>query len=67
MKTKLAMQEYCQLYPTGSNPGRFYDSAKLYKLPTNTIIEELPIRSVVFNIGTVSYRLAKDLGYNLSL
>ena len=61
------MQEYHQLYPTGSNPGRFYDTAKLYKLTTNTITEEIPVRSVVFNIDTVSYRLAKDLGYSLSL
>ena len=35
LKTRLAIQEYCQLYPTSSNLGRFYGNAKLHKLPTN--------------------------------
>lgn len=49
-----------------SNPGRFYGTAKLDKLPTYHTIEELPIRPVVSNVGTASYRLEKYLAKNLS-
>ena len=66
LKTRLAIQEYRQLCLTGSNPGRFYGTAKLYKPPTNGTIEELPIRPIESNIGTASYRLAKHLAKNLS-
>ena len=59
LKTRLTIQEYHQLYPTGSNPGRFYGTAKLHKLPPNGTIEDLPIRPILSNIGTASYRLAK--------
>ena len=59
MKTRLTIQEYCQLYPTGSNPGRFYGTAKLHKLPPNGTKEDLPIRPIVFNMGIASYSLAK--------
>ena len=62
---KLTIQEYHHLYPTGSNQGRFYGTAKLNKLPPNDTIEELPIRPIVSNIGTVSYRLAKYLAHYL--
>ena len=58
-KTKLTIQEYRQLYPTGSNSGRFYGTAKLHKLLHNVTIEELPIRPIVSSTGTASYRLAK--------
>ena len=67
MKRRLIIQEYRQLYPTGSNPGRFYGTAKLQRLPPNGTIEEFPIRPIVSNIGTTSYRLAKYLAQNLSL
>ena len=43
LKRRLTIQEYRQLYPTGSNPGRFYATAKLHKFPPNGTIEELPI------------------------
>ena len=66
MKRRLTVQEYRQLYPTGSDPGRFYGTAKLHKLPANDTIEELPIRPIVSNIGTASYCLAKYLAHNLS-
>ena len=54
------------LYPTSSNPGRFYGIAKLHKLLPNGTIEDLPIRPIASNIGTASYRLAKYLTQNLS-
>ena len=67
LKRRLTIQEYRQLYPTGSNPGRFYATAKLHKLPPNVTIEELPIRPIrVFNIGKASYCLVKYLAQNLS-
>ena len=66
LKGRLAIQEYHHLYPTSSNPGRFYGTAKPNKLSPNGTIEELPIRPVVSNIGTASYCLAKYLAQNLS-
>ena len=65
LKRRLTIQEYHQLYPTGSNPGRFYGTAKLHKLPPNGTIEELPIRPIVSSIGAASYCLAKYLAQNL--
>ena len=67
LKTRLTLQEYHQLHPTASNPGRFFGNAKLPKLLTNGTIKELPIRPTVSNIGTASYHLAKYLVKNLSL
>ena len=66
-KTKLTIQEYRQLYPTGSNSGRFYGIAKLHKLLHNVTIEELPIRPIVSSTGTASYRLAKYFLYPQNL
>ena len=66
MKTILTTQEYCKLYPTCSNPCRFYGIAKIHKFPPKDTIEELPIRPIVSNIGTASYRLPKYLTKNLS-
>ena len=33
LKTRLSTQQYFQLYPTGSFPGKFYGTAKSHKLP----------------------------------
>ena len=38
-RTRLTIQKYGKFYPTDSNPGRFYVTAKLHKLPTNGTIE----------------------------
>ena len=35
LKTRLSTQQYFQLYPTGSFPGKFYGTAKSHKLPIN--------------------------------
>ena len=59
--TRLTIQEYHQLYPTGSNSCTFYGTAKLRLLPTNDIIEELPIRPIVSNINARNNRLGKCL------
>ena len=61
IKSKLTQQEYNRLYPTGSNAGKFYGSAKLHKLPTFGTVDQLPLRPIISNIGTASYQLAKHL------
>ena len=38
IKTKVSSQEHSRLYPTGSSPDKFYETAKLHKLsPTDNI------------------------------
>ena len=66
LKTRLTIQECRQFYPTGLNPGRFYGTAKLHKLPPNDMMEDFPIRPIISNIGIASYRLAKRSAQNLS-
>ena len=50
IKLKLSEQECKKLYPTGSCQGQFYRTAKIYKLPVNGGINELPIRPIVSNL-----------------
>ena len=67
IKHKLSKQDYIRLYPTVSAPGKFYGTAKKHKMPINgTIKKDLPLRSIVSNIGTASYHLAKHLAKILS-
>ena len=55
------MQEYSKVYPTGSNAGKLYGTAKIQKLPESGTVDQLPLRPIVSNIGTASYYLAKHL------
>ena len=55
LKSKLSPYEYKNLYPTGSCPGKFYETAKLPKLPVNGKIDDLPIRPIVSNINRGTY------------
>ena len=66
LKIRLSTQQYYQLYPTGSFPGKFYGTAKLHKQPNNGAIHDIPIRPIVSSIGTASYNLAKYLAQVLS-
>ena len=66
MKSKLSTKEYKKLYPTGSNAGRFYGTAKLHIIDRNDKIDKLPLHPIVSNIGTASYQLAKYLTKLLS-
>ena len=66
IKNKISKKEYLQLYPTGSSPGKFYETAKIHKLPNGGNITELPLRPIVSNIGTASYYLSKYLAKFLS-
>ena len=57
LKSKITKAEYSKLYPTGSNPGKFYGTAKIHKLSYNDNIDQLPLRALVSNIGIASYHL----------
>ena len=53
-------------YLTGSEPGKFYGTAKKHKIPVNGTINDLPLRPIISSIGTASYQLAKYLAKLLS-
>ena len=63
---KLPPNIYSKIYPTGSAPGKFYGTAKIYKLSPNDTINKLPLRPIVSNIGTATYHLSKYLAELLS-
>ena len=66
IKIKLPSLAYSKIYPTGSSPGKFYGAAKLHKAPKNDTVEQLPLRTIISNIGTVTYNLAKYLAQLLT-
>ena len=66
IKTKISDQENKDLYPTGSQPGKFYCTAKMQKLPINGNLNHLPLRPMVSNINTSTYDLAKTFSKLLS-
>ena len=66
IKSKFSTEEYKKLYPTGSIAGRFYGTAKLHKIDRNDKVNKLPLHSIVSNIGTASYQLAKYFAKLLS-
>ena len=53
-------------YLTGSEPGKFYGTAKKHKIPVNGTINDLPLPPIISSIGTASYQLAKYLAKLLS-
>ena len=66
LKSKITDQEYKHLYPTGSQPGKLYGTAKMHKLPINGNLNDLPLRPIIFNINTSTCNLAKFLSKLLS-
>ena len=66
MKNRLSSQEYLRLYPSGSCPGKFYETAKVHKISENDTVDEPPIHPIFSNIGTATYDLAKYLAKLLS-
>ena len=52
---------YSKLYPSGSCPGKFYGTAKIA-----SNVDDLPLRPLISNIGTVTYQTAKYLAKLLS-
>ena len=62
MKKRLGPQTYNTIYPTASRPGRFYGTAKLHKLEEGCEdVNQLPVRPIISNIGTATYRTSKHL------
>ena len=51
---------------TGSAPGKFNGRVKKHKIPVNRTINDLPLRTMISNLGTASYQLAKYLAKLLS-
>ena len=62
----MTKDEHSKVYPTGSNPGKFYGTAKIHKLSYNDTIDQLPFRPIVSNIGIAPYHLSKYLAKLLS-
>ena len=63
MKTDFGEDTYLNIYPSGSNPGKFYGTAKIHKvdLQDTNSIEELPLRPIISNIGTATHKTAQYL------
>ena len=66
IKENIGESLYKEIYPSGSSPGKFYGTAKVHKIKDGenldiTNIHKLPIRPIVSNIGTATYRMAKYL------
>ena len=66
IKRSFSAQEYSTIYPTGSSSRKFYGTAKVYNLPENGNMDQLPNRSIVSNIGTATHQLAKYLAKRMS-
>ena len=66
IKSKFSPIECKRLYPTGSSPAKFYETPKIHKLFQGDQVEKLPIRPIISNIDTATYRLAKHLAKLLS-
>ena len=62
MKKRFGPATYNTIYPTSSRPGRFYGTAKLHKVAEGcTDVNQLPIRPIISNIGTATYKTSKHL------
>ena len=63
MKSTIGEDEYQRIYPSGSNPGKFYGTAKVHKVKAEDEdkLGKLPIRPIVSNIGTATHKTAQYL------
>ena len=66
IKSKLSINEYKRIYPTGSSPGKLYETAKIHKLSDRDGIDKLPIHPIISNLNTPTYHLANYLANLLS-
>ena len=57
----LSEEDYKRIYPKSSRPGLFYGTAKLHRLKENDTVENLPLRPIISNVGTATYKTAKYL------
>ena len=60
-KTAIGEEMYTKIYPSGSNPGTFYGTAKVHKVKPEEQdkIEKLPLRPIISNIGTATHKIAQ--------
>ena len=66
IKNSIGEETYKKIYPSGSNPGKFYGTAKIHKLSNEEEmnidnVDRLPLRPIVSNIGTATYKTSKFL------
>ena len=61
LKSKITDEEYKHLYPTGSQPGKFYGTVKMHKLCVNGNLNDLPLWPIVSKVNTSTGNLAKFL------
>ena len=66
IKCNLEEKEYEKLYPTGSKPGLFYSTEKVYKLKIGEGLKELTVILIISNIRTATYETAKYLNTSLT-
>ena len=66
IKSRLSINEYKGIYPTGSSPGKLYGTAKIHKLSDRDGIKKLSIHPVIYNLNTATYHIAKYLAKLLS-
>ena len=62
LKPKLPSNIYSNICLPGSYRVKFYGTAKIYKISPNNSVQNLPVRPIVSNIGTLTYQLSKYLG-----
>ena len=66
IKDDIGEETYKKIYPSGSNPGKFYGTAKVHKLSSEVEmninnVDRLPLRPIVSNINTATYKTSKYL------
>ena len=63
IKNAIGEEEYKNIYPSGSNPGRFYGTTKILKVKSDDPekFEKLPVRPIISNIGTATHKTARYL------
>ena len=71
IKKAIGEEEYKKIYPSGSNPGKFYGTGKMHKLSEDderniNNVDKLQLRPIVSNIGTATYNLSKYLAQLLA-
>ena len=59
IKSNIPEHLYKKLYPTGSNPGKFYSTAKIHKLKAGEGIDKLPLPQIVSTIKHINLQFRK--------
>lgn len=63
---KLTINEYKQLFPSGSSPGKLYGTAKKHNPSNDGNVKKSPIWPIISNISAPTYHLAKYLSKLIS-